>query len=167
MSRLFILRHAKSARAEPGMADHGRPLAPGQGPRLASIGAQIARQLDGEPLDLVLCSTARRARETVAGLEPRLDAPLRPEKRLYLAGPDRLLKVLRELPDDVQNVLICGHNPGLHQLAMALIGSAPAPPELRYDLPTAGLVVVDLDSAWTSIGADTGTLRAFSVPAKT
>jgi phosphohistidine phosphatase len=127
----------------------------------------------------VLCSTSTRTRETVEGVarvEPAVAAaPLKLERKLYLADPARLLKTLRKVPADAATVLLCGHNPGLHHLALLLLGDdgsgdAPeqVPARLRYDLPTAGLVVVDLDGSWTSIGAGRGSraakLRAFVVP---
>lgn len=181
MHRLFILRHAKAA-THPPMAsagDHDRPLA-GRGVAvLPGVARSIVGQLDGQPLDLVLCSTSTRTRETVelvAQSEPAVAAaPLKLDRKLYLADPARLLKTLRKVPDDVATVLLCGHNPGLHQLALFLLGddgsqdaAEQLPPRLRYDLPTAGLVVVDLDGSWTSVGTGRASraakLRAFVVP---
>jgi phosphohistidine phosphatase len=170
MRRLLILRHAKAAAHAPtvGGGDHDRPLADAGRAVLAGVGRAIAEQLDNRPLDLVLCSTATRARETVAvvaSTEPAVAAAdLQLEARLYLAGPDRLRKRLAKLPVDVETVLLCGHNPGLHQLAVMLIGSDAAPERLRYDLPTAGLVVVEVAGSWTSLGAGTAGLKAFVSP---
>jgi phosphohistidine phosphatase len=183
MHRLFILRHAKAATHPPTASggDHDRPLAPRGIAVLPGVARSIAEQLDGHPLDLVLCSTSTRTRETVevvAQAEPVVAAArLKLETKLYLADPARLLKTLRKVPDGKATVLLCGHNPGLHQLALLLLGddgSDPAPeqvpPRLRYDLPTAGLVVVDIDGSWTSMGTGPGiraaTLRAFVVPSE-
>ena len=103
---------------------------------------------------MVLCSPSARTRETVAGLiaaAPQLGSAHLKEKRgLYLADVDHLLSVARKLPDDVETALICGHNPGLHELALVLLGSA-ADEQLRQGLPTAGLAVVDLDETWSAI----------------
>ncbi|HEY3926563.1 MAG TPA: histidine phosphatase family protein [Acidothermaceae bacterium] len=191
MHRLFILRHAKAAThpPTPSGGDHDRPLAPRGIAALPGVARNIAEQLDGHPLDLVLCSTSARTRETVelvAQTEPAVAAaPLKLDSLLYLADPARLLKSLRKVPADAATVLLCGHNPGLHQLALLLLGDNGTddsnkghsdnderlPPRLLYDLPTAGLVVVDLDGSWTSIGAGrrsrAGTLRAFIVPSDT
>jgi phosphohistidine phosphatase len=149
---------------------------------LPGVARSIAEQLDGHPLDLVLCSTSTRTRETVelvAQAEPAVAAaPLKLDAKLYLADPARLVKALRKVPADAATVLLCGHNPGLHQLALVLLGDdgtddAPeqVPARLRYDLPTAGLVVLDLDGSWTSIGSGrrsrAATLRAFVVPSDT
>jgi len=188
MHRLFILRHAKAATHPPtaGGGDYDRPLAARGVAALPGVARSIAEQLDGNPLDLVLCSTSTRTRETVelvAQAEPAVAAaPLKLDAKLYLADPARLLKALRKVPADAATVLLCGHNPGLHQLALLLLGddgsddgtdAAPeqVPARLRYDLPTAGLVVLDLDGSWTSIGSGrrsrAATLRGFVVPSDT
>jgi phosphohistidine phosphatase len=186
MHRLFILRHAKAATHPPTASggDHERPLAPRGEAVLPGVARSIGEQLEGHPLDLVLCSTSTRTRETVelvAQAEPAVAAaPLKLDNKLYLADPARLLKSLRKVPADAATVLLCGHNPGLHQLALLLLGDDGAddaddeerlPPRLRYDLPTAGLVVLDLDGSWTSIGSGrrsrAATLRAFVVPSAT
>ncbi|HEY5049910.1 MAG TPA: histidine phosphatase family protein [Acidothermaceae bacterium] len=177
MNRLFILRHAKAATHPPTASggDHERPVAARGAAVLPRVARAIVNELEGHPLDLVLCSTSTRTRETVelvAQAEPAVAAaPLKLDGRLYLADPARLLKTLRKVPDGAATVLLCGHNPGLHQLALLLLGddgseNAPehVPARLRYDLPTAGLVVVDLDGSWTSMGIGAAKLRAFVVP---
>ncbi len=181
MHRLFILRHAKAATHPPTASggDHDRPLAARGAAVLPRVARSIADQLEGHPLDLVLCSTSTRTRETVdlvAQAEPAVAAArLKLDAKLYLADSARLLKALRKVHDDKATVLLCGHNPGLHQLALLLLGddgsdngSEQVLARLRYDLPTAGLVVVDLDGSWTSVGTGPGIrgakLRAFVVP---
>jgi phosphohistidine phosphatase len=168
MQRLFILRHAKAATHPPtaGGGDHERPLAPRGVAVLPGVARSILRQLDGHPLDLVLCSTSARTTETVDGVaaaEPVIAAArVRWESKLYLADAHRIVKILRKVPAATETVLVCGHNPGLHELALLL--APDGHDRLRYDLPTAGLVVLDLEAGWTSTGAGTGTLRAFVVP---
>lgn len=169
MPRLLIVRHAKAATAVQGANDHSRPLAPAGLAQLPHLAAAVVAALaesapgrpdsaspDPAPLDLVLCSPSARTRETVAGLfaaEPQLGAArVKVKRSLYLADVDDLLTVLRHLPDEVETALICGHNPGLHELALTLLAPA-ADAQLRQGLPTAGLVVVDLETNWSSIGA--------------
>ena len=128
MQRLFILRHAKAAAHPPTAAggDHERPLAPRGVAVLPGVARSIVRQLDGDPLDLVLCSTSARTAETVAlvaAAEPVIAAaPVTMESKLYLADAHRLVKVLRKVPAAAETVLVCGHNPGLHDLALLLLG---------------------------------------------
>ena len=154
MPRLLIVRHAKAAVAVPGGDDHSRPLAPAGIAQLPQLAAEVVAALGSRRLDFVLCSPSARTRETLAGLfeaEPPLaTARVKVKRGLYLADVDYLLDLVRGLPDDVETALICGHNPGMHELALVLLGSA-ADEQLRQGLPTAGLVVVDLDPSWTSI----------------
>jgi phosphohistidine phosphatase len=169
MQRLFIVRHAKAAThpPTPSGGDHERPLAPRGLAVLPGVARSIVGQLDGHPLDLVLCSTSTRTKETVEGIaatEPVIAAArVKLEAKLYLADAHRLVKILRKVPAATETALVCGHNPGLHELALLLLGTE-SHDRLRYDLPTAGLVVLDLEGGWTSTGAATGTLRAFVVP---
>ena len=144
--RLFILRHGKTPPAPPGMSDHERPLNKRGRVASAAAGRELPRYLDG-PLDLVLASTAVRVRETIdAALDGVEAADVQYDRALYSADVDTLLETLRALPDDVRSVLLCGHNPSLHQLALTLLGDG-ATPALREHLPPAGLVVIDLDDA--------------------
>ena len=104
-------------------------------------------------------------RETLAGVLPLIADPaaIRYERALYLADLDGLLANVRSLPGDVGTVLLCGHNPGLHQLAVTLLGNA-APAAMRENLPTAALVVIDLNVEWPKVGDGEGRLVSFSVP---
>jgi phosphohistidine phosphatase len=124
MKRVYLLRHAKSSWKHPELPDRDRPLA-GRGKRAAKAIVKHMRAQEFEP-ELVLCSTARRARETLERIEPALGrAPVRVEGELYGASARELLVRLRRLPDDVGSVLVIGHNPGMHELASELAGSAP------------------------------------------
>jgi phosphohistidine phosphatase len=164
--RLFLLRHAKASWNRPGDLDHDRPLAPRGERELAGVGATIDSHLKRR-LDLVLASTATRTRATVEGVLPRLDAPreVRLRTELYLAGAERLLAALNGLPDEVRTVLVCAHNPGLHELSLALLADD-APAQLCAGLPTAGLVVIDTDECWAELAAGAGRLVAFSAPGR-
>jgi phosphohistidine phosphatase len=124
MKRVYLLRHAKSSWKHPELPDHDRPLA-GRGRRAAKAIVRHMRAQEFVP-ELVLCSTARRARETLERIEPALGrAPVRVERELYGASARELLARLRRLPDDVGSVLVIGHNPGMHELAVELAGSVP------------------------------------------
>jgi phosphohistidine phosphatase len=178
MRRLFIVRHAAAAAAVPGGEDHDRPLSERGRAQLPGLGAAVAEHAEhsehseytGHPtLDTVLCSTAARARETVNGIADAVDLPGARSAtlgRLYLAGVDELLNVVRALPDDATSALVCGHNPGLHELAVTLVSWDRAPKRLRHGLPTAGLVVLDVEGSWKSAMTGSATLRAFVTPAE-
>jgi phosphohistidine phosphatase len=163
--RLFLLRHAQPSWPRPGDPDHDRPLAPRGVRVLPAVAAQIDRYLE-QRLDLVLASTAVRVQATLDGVLPRIAAPrdVRTANSLYLADLDQLLRELREIADDVRSVLLCGHNPGLHQLALTLLDDAVVPARLGTELPPAALVVIDLEDEWAEADAGSGRLVAFSVP---
>jgi phosphohistidine phosphatase len=139
---LYLLRHAKSSWKHPELTDHERPLA-GRGRRAATV---IARHLDQceIPPELVLCSTARRARETFERIEPALPAAaVSYEPRVYAATADELLERLRRVPDAIASVLLIGHNPAIEQLALDLARPSLKRRELETKFPTAGLATLE------------------------
>jgi len=119
MKRLHLLRHAKSTSKEE-VEDHERRLSRRGRKTARCLGQHLATRLG--PLDLVLCSSARRTQETLqlvlAEFAPRPRILI--EDELYLASRERLGRRLRRLDTTDTNVLVIGHNPGLHELAIAL-----------------------------------------------
>jgi phosphohistidine phosphatase SixA len=98
--RLYLLRHAKSNWKHAELADHDRPLA-GRGRRAADAIARHMREQAIAP-DLVLCSTARRARETTERIQCSLGtAPVIHEPGLYGASAASLLERLHRVPDEI------------------------------------------------------------------
>jgi phosphohistidine phosphatase len=172
MKTLYLLRHAKSAWNDPALGDHDRPLAP-RGARAATL---IGRELrkDGFRADCILCSTARRAVDTLEIVTAQLDGdalemPVHQERDLYLTGERALLERLRRLPDKVGTVMLVGHNPDLHKLARELAGSGSKEDlgSLEAKFPTAGLAILEFPAdKWSDIGPRTGTLTRFLVPKK-
>lgn len=118
--------------------------------------------------DLVLCSPARRAVETLDAVRSVLPADLevRFEDGLYAATATGLLRFLRLVPDDVVAVLVVGHNPGLEDLAQGLVGSGN--PELLLRLatkyPTGALATLGFRGGWADLGWGTAMLETFVVP---
>jgi phosphohistidine phosphatase len=161
MKRVYLLRHAKSSWKHRELADHDRPLA-GRGKRAARAIAKHMRAHELEP-ELVLCSSARRARETLERIKPALgQAPVRVEGELYGASARELLARLRRLPDAVGSVLVIGHNPAIHELALELAGPAP---ELAGKFPTAALATLAFDgSAWGELGPGAAELVELTRP---
>jgi phosphohistidine phosphatase len=165
---LLLLRHAKSSRDDPALADLDRPLTR-RGHRAARKLAQRLSDRAGGPPGLVLCSPARRTLETLEPLSRRLpvDAAVLVERGLYLAGAERLLRRLRRLPDAARDVLVVGHDPGLHELALALArpGRSRDLARLREKHPTGALVVLALDlSCWRDLEPGTGRLVEYTIP---
>jgi phosphohistidine phosphatase len=166
MRRLMLLRHAKTERAEPGGSDRERKLAPRGRADAPKIGAYMARH--GFVPDLALVSAAKRAKETWALIEPAFAARPRVtfDERLYQAGPDQLLDVIRET-SGARSLAVIGHNPGLHDLAVQLIaaGNVDARQRVSEGLPTSGLVVIDLAfDDWSQLHSHAGRLERFVSP---
>ena len=157
MPELLLLRHAKSDWKDRRLDDFDRPLAP-RGREAAPLMGRYLRDQGLEP-DLVLCSMARRARETLALLLTALASA--PEisylKTLYLAPPSRLLAVLRRQRPDRGRILLVAHNPGLHHLALDLAGGqgGAAGRALAEKYPTAALARFQV-AGWAELGADGG-----------
>ena len=127
------------------------------------MGAHL--RASGARVDVVLCSSARRSRETLERLA--IDASdVRIEDGLYGAGPDELLGRLRDVTGDPGSLLVIGHNPGMHELAAALTGPDPGVPasRLREKLPTGALAVFEVDGPWMDLAADGAHLVSFVVP---
>jgi len=122
MHRLHLLRHAKSDRDE-GVEDHERPLNRRGREAARRVGESLQSALGA--IDLVLCSTSLRTRETAALVLAgfAMPPPVRFDDALYLAGRAALLRRLRQLDESAGAVMVIGHNPGLHELALSLAAS--------------------------------------------
>ncbi|MEU2394419.1 histidine phosphatase family protein [Streptomyces sp. NPDC007369] len=164
--RIALLRHAKAD--WPQVADHDRPLAERGRKEAPAAGLKLAET--GITFDLALCSTAVRTRETWKLAVQEL--PQRPktvyEERLYDASLGELIALLNETPDEVRDLLVIGHNPGVHALADALAGRAEGDTLARMarsGFPTAALAVVSFTGSWKSVEHGVGTLLDFWTPA--
>jgi phosphohistidine phosphatase len=151
MKRLYLLRHAKSSWDDPALADHDRPLAP-RGRRAATAMAEHFRRKGVGP-ELVLCSTSRRTRQTLKRIAPGLgkNAEVAIQPELYAASAADLLKVLHEVPDEVESVMLIGHNPAIQDLALSLARSGPEIARVRSKFPTAALATLKLDGSWREL----------------
>jgi phosphohistidine phosphatase len=170
MKRLVLLRHAKSSWDDPGLRDHARPLAP-RGVRAApEVARWIARH--GYVPQLVLCSDSVRTRQTwglIADLWSGTvgPPPLSLEPELYHASPTGIRRLVADRADDEDVVLVIGHNPGMHDLALSLTrpGSGEADARLERKFPTAAVAVIDFDvDDWAELRPGSGRLEAFVRP---
>ncbi|MCA1458363.1 histidine phosphatase family protein [Bradyrhizobium sp. BRP22] len=171
MRRLMLLRHAKTETESPSGQDHDRRL-DDRGHRDATeIGGWIGRH---PPFpDRVLVSPAVRAYQTweiaweaMKGLVPEPEVEFLPE--LYGADPTELLHTIRMASvSDPKHLMLVGHNPGMHELALTLIGSgdAAAKKALDHNLPTSGLAIFDFPTEeWTDVAFRRGKLVLFVSP---
>ncbi len=161
---LLLLRHAKSAYPAGIAADHERPLAP-RGVREAALaGDWLRANLPG--VDEVLCSTAIRARETLA--RTGLDAPVRYAERLYDATPGTAIDEINTVTDDVDTLLVIGHEPAISQVALRLAGAegtdSAALQRISAKFPTSAIAVLHIDSDWARLELGRAALVGFYVP---
>jgi phosphohistidine phosphatase len=163
---VYLLRHAKSSWEDASVPDHDRPLAP-RGRRAAHKVADHLRRAGIAPA-IVLCSTARRASETLDAILPAFHPPpeVRREEALYGASAEELVHRLRGIPASVPSALLIGHNPGIQSAALLLAGSGNQAlvARLRDKMPTGGLATLELDREWTAAADGAARLVAFVVP---
>jgi phosphohistidine phosphatase len=165
--RIVLFRHAKAD--WPQVSDHERPLAE-RGRKDAPVaGRKLADS--GIDLDLALCSTSARTRETWKLAVHEL--PHRPrtvyEERLYEASPGELIAVLNETPDDVRSAVLVGHNPGIKGLADILSGQVEGDAGermARRGFPTSAFAVLSFTGSWKSLEPGTATLIDYWAPFK-
>lgn len=162
--RLVIVRHAKSAWPE--VDDHSRPLAP-RGRRDAPAAGRWLREARVVP-DRVVCSTALRTRQTWDLVGPELDAEpaVVYDERLYDAGVDEVLAVVRGTPDDVRTLLVVGHNPAVQDVTLTLAGDAvgDARDQVRVAFPTSAIAVLSCPGRWSALTPGSALLTAIAVP---
>ena len=179
LRQLLLLRHAKSLWDDPKLSDHARPLN-ARGRASGRAMRQAMRDLGLAP-DLVLVSSARRTLQTLETLAPWDQLPLvEPMDALYLASARSMLDVLHEVVDSVRSVLLIGHNPGLHELAMILIGAqaftqsaltgqggedAAMLDRLAEGFPTCALAEFSIAGPWSQLGSGGGKMVRFLTPA--
>ena len=164
--RLLLLRHAKSSWDEPHLADHDRPLS-GRGRRAARALLDHLTETDAVP-ELVLCSSAVRTMETLDGIRGALPpgTTIEIEGGLYAADVDELLARLRRVSETVGSAMLIGHNPGLEDLAMLLVGAgdAAARSAMEAKFPTAALAHLSVDGPWRELAPGVATLGDFWTP---
>ena len=167
MKTLFLLRHAKSSWDDPGCADFDRPLNNrGQAAALA-IGAHIKDK--GLIPDLIISSPSARTRETLERLQKGMARQVFSQypKILYLASPETILNTIRTAADSVARLMIAGHNPGMHQLALRLTkaGSHQGYAAMELKFPTAALAEIAFPGEdWANLKEGSGELKRFILP---
>lgn len=168
MKTLTLFRHAKSGWDSPVSRDFDRPLNE-RGERGCRLMGAHARNL-GLKFDHVISSPAVRCTETLDGFWEGYGRIIHPnwDRRIYLASGASLLDVVQDLPDEDAHVLLCGHNPGMEDLAMLLVPDAKdnvLRDALEVKFPTASLAELQLDiDQWRSVRENTAALSRFIRP---
>lgn len=168
MRTLILLRHAKSGWDGPELSDHERPLAKRGTKDAPAIGAWMSKH--GLVPDVVLCSGAVRTRATLALVLSAMDGTspqITFEEGLYLADPQDIVELVRKVPASASVVLVVGHNPGLHMLALSLAGggSRKALSALAEKMPTCGVAVLEHEGVdWAALAYGSCRLSSFVTP---
>lgn len=165
---LLLFRHAKSDWNTAGLDDHERPLNR-RGTKAAPAMGRYMSKEDLKP-GLILCSDSVRTRATLALILPEFGPPS-PETviddGLYLASAETVLDTIRRNGGDHDSVMVIGHNPGLHALALTLVGDGPKKDlqQMAMKFPTGALAVISFDiDDWMDIAPTNGRLDRFVVP---
>jgi phosphohistidine phosphatase len=160
---LLLMRHAKSS-YPPGVADHDRPLAP-RGIREAGLAGDWLRA-NAPTIDAVLCSTATRARQTLANTG--IDATVRYSDRLYGATPGTVIDEINEAAATVNTLLVVGHEPTMSALAVGLAGAegtdAAAVECISEKFATSAIAVLTMAGDWKNLELNRAALIGFHVP---
>ncbi|WP_426011239.1 SixA phosphatase family protein [Caulobacter sp. DWR2-3-1b2] len=149
MDRLILMRHGKAEQHAASGGDFERALAPRGQSDAALMGKVLAKA--GLAPDLALVSSARRTRETWDAAGPAFPkARAEPRRDLYHAEAQDVLAAIREGAPDSGTVMVVGHNPGLHELALRMAMGAAADPallaKLRGKFPTSTVAVFSIDT---------------------
>jgi phosphohistidine phosphatase len=164
MRTLYLLRHAKSSWDEPELSDHDRPLAPRGRRATGRLAEHLSRE--GISPDLVLCSSARRARATFDGIAPMLggEVEVQVEAGLYGASAGDLIDRLHAIPDAVESAMLVGHNPTIQSLALSLAATGEQLEAVMQKYPTGALATLTFESSWPELGPGDAQLVAFVRP---
>ncbi|MFA9460525.1 SixA phosphatase family protein [Thiohalorhabdus sp. Cl-TMA] len=168
MKRILLMRHAKSSREEAGLADYDRPLNE-RGQKVAPRMGGYLRDAGLVP-DRILCSSARRTRETLEQLWSEWETlpNVAFEDGLYTATAASLLERLHALSADTGTVLVVGHNPAIQEAAVDLAGGGPpaAYGRMKAKFPTGAVAVLVLEGdSWAGVGRGRADLERFVAPA--
>ncbi len=167
---LFILRHTKSSWDDPVLDDHERPLA-ARGRKAAKLLAEHVRATGIEPA-LILCSSARRTRETLESVLPGREALI--EDELYEANCEALIVRLHSISDEYSSAMLVGHNPAVQMLVLKLAGATgddqlarsadPRLGDVQRKFPTGGLATLTFDCDWAQLAPGSAQLIGYVRP---
>jgi phosphohistidine phosphatase len=150
MKFLYLLRHAKSSWKDPGLNDHDRPLNK-RGRQAAKTMAKYLSQA-GIKLELVICSTATRAKQT---LDPIIKAVNPPKvilkRKIYGGTQQELWEQIWNIPKKAKSVLLIGHSPALHDLALDLAQTDKPLPFGSEKFPTGAIASFRFRGAWKAL----------------
>lgn len=165
--KLVLMRHAEAEHPW-GVTDHDRPLTRAGAAQAGAAGHRLLER--GHVPDMILCSSALRARQTctwVCSVLGELAPTAKLDASLYAAPDARILTVVNHVPETVRSLLVIGHLPGLRDAGLRL-----ATPGSDYDAvmaladgcPPAGLAVLEVPGPWAELDGADARLMEFTVP---
>ena len=154
---LYVLRHAKSSWDDPFLSDAERPLAQRGRDACAALRRHFASI--GLSPQLVLCSPSQRTRETWDRVADGVSGQpqVRYVSTVYGASAQELLELMHQVPEDIERLMLIGHNPGIEDLIASLDRS-------RSQMPTGAFATVEVSGAWAQLDQGTATLRSLVRP---
>jgi phosphohistidine phosphatase len=162
MKSLILVRHAKSSWKDSSLADFRRPLNK-RGKRDAPYMGKLLKKMGIVP-DLVISSPALRAAETAKIICAELGVPeekIRFDEDIYLAGDDDILETVNSVNENVNTLMLVGHNPGLTDFSNLLSG------EFIDNIPTTGIVGLSYDTGkWAELNSSSCSIKFFEYPKK-
>ena len=166
MTKLLLLRHGKSSWQRPFINDIDRPLNR-RGHCASKKIAKYIYELGFLP-DFILCSPARRTRETLGHVTPAFAHEYRIllEPKLYSGGAIELLDCLLSIGDGCNSAMLIGHNPGISELSNLILNTGPRDQvhSIKRKFPTGGLAVFNFNVPWSDLGPASADLQQFVLP---
>jgi len=175
LKTLYLVRHAKSDWEDPALADRDRPLAARGRKAASTLAGHIERS--GISPALVLCSPARRTMDTLRLIGGSFRDPVEilVENELYGAPMGELLRRLRKVPAPTPSVMLIGHNPAVHELALSLLSSGALRgasgarsvdnlKQLKVKFPTGAMATLAVPGQWKDLGDEPADLLEFALP---
>ncbi len=160
MKRLILMRHAKSDLADAQTSDHDRPLSARGRDNATALGQWLAEK--GLHPDAVLCSTAKRASETLEKLGLDESVQVTFTRDLYLADAENILAKLQDATGET--VLVVGHNPGIAAMAEMIVKTPPNGDGISH-YPTGATLAVTFDiEDWSDVHWHMGKMSQIVVP---
>jgi len=160
MKTLYLVRHAKSSWDSPGLADDERPLLPKGVQKTRLVGNHIAGE--GGIIDLMISSQAVRAYETAKILAECFNYPVKrilKDRRIYDGPYDRLLDLIYGTDNEINSLMLIGHNPLITQLSNLFLH-----PGIE-DMPTSAVVCITFDAMkWQEVPASKSKLKFYITP---
>lgn len=162
MKRLYLLRHAKSSWELAGQLDYERDLTD-RGRDDCKLIAGVIREHGVEP-DLIICSGARRTRATLEGVAAGLPKDARVEftDDLYRASLEKFLAVLQGIDSEARSVLVIGHNPSIHDVAVEIAAENDELERMAAKFPTCALAEFEFAGKWSKLSTDGAELKRFT-----